>query len=255
MIFFSFARIFCLSFVLGMCSSPFLMVYAEASSTVTPFTLGGKKVEEAPVPESTQKAAQPLFVQEGEGKQQATKPPTVPQEATKTPPQPLFVKEGAAKTQEAQKPTSKVVDGSTITSFAIPMAPAPKQPGKAVLSSTTQDALSLTSFTPDQQQDTCLRAIALHTSPLVAVRLESMGGKMASWKTKEVKIAAQGVLGIWQGETAVNAQDAAFSLDVSKPTTLQLCVQDSGALTDVQTKFRIIFYHADGTRTYALVMR
>ncbi len=300
--YFSFSNAICLFSVMYMLFTMlFGSMQAWASTTVTPFSLGGKVPEATPQqdvapaqesvekvspvvkplfvnqeaakpkPEASDVTAKPLFVKEGDIKPKAeapdvaSKPLFVNQEEAKSKTdaseaspatvKPLFMKEGDIK-PEAEKPSaSKVTGGSTVTSFVIPLAPALKKPGKAVFISSTKDAMALTSFTADGQRDTCLRAIALQDSPLVAVRLESMGGKLASWKTKDVKTSAQGVLALYQGESLVNASDAAFSLNVAQPTKLDLCVQDSGALKDAQTKFRIIFFHADGTRTYAVVER
>ncbi len=234
--YFSFSIVICgFLFVTALFSPLFLgATQVQASTTVTPFSLGGK------APETTPQQAPALVHESAKQASPAAKP--------------LFVKEGDIKPEAEKSSTSKNAVGSTVTSFAIPLAPALKKPGKAILIPNANDTLALTAFISDGQTDTCLRAIALQSSPLVAVRLESMGGKIASWKTKDVKALAQGVLALYQGESLVNVNDAPFSLNVSQPTKLDLCVQDSGALRDAQTKFRIIFFHADGTRTYAVLV-
>ncbi len=134
-------------------------------------------------------------------------------------------------------------------------APVPKKPGKAVLVPTDKDLLGLTVFTPDQKSDTCLQVMALHVSPLVGVRLESIRGLQASWKSKAVKSKAQGVLLIEHKGKILNAQDASFELDVSKGEILYLYVQDTGALKDAATRLRVVFFYEDGSRNYALLER
>ncbi len=295
----------CFFAVLYTLSFGVVQVWAS-TTTVTPFSFGGKAPEATPqqasasAEESTKQAipapkplfvkeeeakpkaaesapaAKPLFVQEEDKKTQApasaeenakqaspaAKPLFVKEEdvkpkAAESAPaaKPLFVKKGDIKPQVEKSSARTVEGGSSASSFAVPLAPANKKPGKAILIPSTKDVLALTTFTSDGQADTCLRAIALQASPLVAVRLESMGGKLASWKTRDVKASAQGVLAVYQGENFVNANDASFSLNIAQPITLDLCVQDGGALKDAQTKFRIIFFHADGTRTYTVLAR
>ncbi len=135
------------------------------------------------------------------------------------------------------------------------IAPAPKKPGKAVLVPTSKDLLGLTAFTPDQKPDTCLQVMALHVSPLVGVRLESIRGMQASWKSKAVKSKAQGGLLIEHKGKILNAQDASFALDVSKGELLYVYVQDTGALKDTATRMRVVFFYEDGSRNYALLER
>ncbi len=134
-------------------------------------------------------------------------------------------------------------------------APALKKPGKGFIVSTTTDIMSFTAFTPDQKPDSCVQVLALNPSPLTGVRFESMGGVQASWKTKDVKTTALGVLAVQQDGKVVNASDASFTLDISNETPLTLCVQDNGALQDAKTRLRVVFYHKDGSRNYSLIER
>ncbi len=134
-------------------------------------------------------------------------------------------------------------------------APAPKKPGKAVLIPTNSDLLGLTAFTPDQKLDTCVQAMALHASPLVGVRIESIRGMQASWKSKAVKSKAQGVLLIEYKGKILNAHDASFSVDVSKGELLSIYIQDVGALKDAETRIRVVFFYEDGSRNYAMLER
>ncbi len=134
-----------------------------------------------------------------------------------------------------------------------PTAPAPNKPGRAVAMSLDTDSMSLTGFAPDKKPDTGVRVLALSPSPLMAVRIETMDSQNPSWKTKDVKINALGVLGVMQDGKMLNAGDVSFSLDVSKATPLTLVLQDNGAMTDANIRLRVIFLHEDGTRTYAII--
>ncbi len=138
-----------------------------------------------------------------------------------------------------------------------PVAPQHKKPGLAVLqdnSYSAQDRMGLGTFIPDQRPDSCLDAVAHAPSPLIAVRLESLSGMMVSWKTADVKTSALGTLAVYHNDALLNAGHASFALPVGNPTALTLCVQDTqGALADAKTRMRVIFYHEDGSRSYAWV--
>ncbi len=136
-----------------------------------------------------------------------------------------------------------------------PTAPAPKKPGKAVIVPITTDTMSLTAFAPDKKPDSSIRVLAQGKSPLIAVRVESMGGSGASWKTKDVKTKAQGVLAVMQDGKLINASDASFSIDVDTPVSLDLVMQDKGVIADAKARLRVIFFHKDGSRTYSIVQR
>ena len=118
-----------------------------------------------------------------------------------------------------------------------------------------QDVLGMNSFVPDGKADACVTTLDQNASPLIAVRLESMGGKTASWKTKDVSTSAMGVLAVMQNNAIVNSDNSSFSLDVKAPTELKLCVQENGAFADPNTRLRVIFFHQDGSRTYSVVKR
>ncbi len=151
------------------------------------------------------------------------------------------------------KETTPSIEAKTIETALT--APQPKKPGKALIVPSTEDAMGLTSFGADSQPDSCVEVIAKGQSPLKAVRLESMGAAIASWKTRDVKIQALGVLAVKQDGKVINDNDASFTLDVAQETPLTLCVQDNGAFTDTKIRLRVIFYHEDGSRTYSVVGR
>ncbi len=132
-------------------------------------------------------------------------------------------------------------------------APEPKVAGKGVIIPSTQDVVGLNTFGPDQKPDACARVLLSGISPLTAVRLESISGKIGSWKTKDVKNKAIGVLAVMKDGKIINANDEAFSLDVLSPTVLDLCVQDNGAIVDAKTRLRVIFFHKDGSRKYSVI--
>ncbi len=136
---------------------------------------------------------------------------------------------------------------------AQPTAPAPKKPGKAVIVPITTDSMSLTAFTSDSKPDSNIRVLAHGKSPLVGVRVESLGGSNASWKTQSVKTKAIGVLAVMQDGKALNVNDAAFSVDVSSPVTLDLVMQDNGSIGNAKIRLRVIFFHKDGSRTYSII--
>ncbi len=138
---------------------------------------------------------------------------------------------------------------------AQPTAPAPKKPGKAVIVATTTDTMSLSAFAPDGKPDSSIRVLAHGKSPLVGVRVESIGAGNASWKTQSVKTKAVGVLSVMQDGKAINANDAVFSVDVSKPVSLDLVMQDNGNISNVKIRLRVIFFHKDGSRTYSIIQR
>lgn len=152
-------------------------------------------------------------------------------------------------TPKAEMPAPSVPSAPAAT----PVAPAGKTPGKAVAATGTQDLVGLTAFAPDGKPDSVLRVMAHHASPLVAVRIDNVGGVMASWKTKDVKTAAQGVLAVLKDGKPCNPGDASFALDVSSPTALDLLVQDTGAIAGNKTRLRVVFFHKDGSRSYAFM--
>ena len=135
------------------------------------------------------------------------------------------------------------------------VVPAPKKPGSSAIVAAEQDVLGMNSFVPDGKADACVTTLDQNASPLIAVRLESMGGKTASWKTKDVSTSAMGVLAVMQNNAIVNSDNSSFSLDVKAPTELKLCVQENGAFADPNTRLRVIFFHQDGSRTYSVVKR
>ncbi len=155
---------------------------------------------------------------------------------------------------EAKPEQKEDISVSTLSALS-PTAPALKKPGKAIIIPTTTDIMSLVAFAPDKKPDSCVQVVALNPSPLTAVRLETMGGASTSWKTKDVKIKAQGVLAVMQDGKVINTADTSFAIDVTKETLLNLCVQDNGAIADVKTRLRVIFFHQDGSRNYAIVER
>ncbi len=134
-----------------------------------------------------------------------------------------------------------------------PTAPAVGKPGRAVPMVLSTDTMSLTAFAPDKKPDTGIRVLALSPSPLVAVRIETTDSQNPSWKTKDVKIKALGVLGVMHNGKLLNAGDASFSLDVSKATPLELVLQDNGSVNDANIRLRVIFFHKDGSRTYSII--
>ncbi len=160
----------------------------------------------------------------------------------------------------AQAPAqAKVVTAPAARKKILPVAPQPKKPGLAVLmdeSYNAPDRMGIGTFIPDQKPDSCLEVLAHAHSPLIAVRLESLGGIMVSWKTADVKTSALGALAVYQNDRLVNAGHASFALPVQDPLPLTLCVQDTqGALKDAKTRLRVIFYHENGSRTYAWVQK
>ncbi len=135
------------------------------------------------------------------------------------------------------------------------VAPEGKKSGKAVLVSTTKDIMSMSAFSPDGKIDSCVRVVSAGGSPLIAIRVENYGGKQGSWKSKDVKTSAMGVLSVYHGDTLLNPKDASFSLDISTPQTLDIYLQDTGALADAKTRIRVVLYHKDGSRTFSILQR
>ncbi len=159
------------------------------------------------------------------------------------------------KTAEATKPSSPKKAVAPAASGPQPTAPEPKKPGKAFVVPLTSDSMSLHAFAADTKTDTGVRVLAKAKSPLVAVRVESMGGASASWKTKDVKAKALGVLAVTQEGKVLNEKDASFSLDVSQPVLLDLVMQDNGSLANKKVRMRVVFFHKDGSRTYSIIQR
>ncbi len=150
------------------------------------------------------------------------------------------------------------VQATVKTEKKIPVIPQSKKPGIAIVmdeSYAVQDRMGLGTFIPDQKPDSCLQVVVQEASPLIAVRLESLGGVVASWKTADVKTSALGALAVFQNNVLVNEGHASFALNVIEPSPLTLCVQDNGALADTETRLRVIFYHQNGDRRYAWVQR
>ncbi len=154
--------------------------------------------------------------------------------------------------------TSSHVQQSTIQTAldaAGATPPAPKKPGIAVILPTTQDIVGLQSFEADTTPDNHIRVVAQSPSPLIGVLVQNINGKAGSWKTKQAKGKAQGVLLVQQNGKTLNAQDAPFSLVVTQPVVLDLFMQDNGAIAHAQTRMRVIFFHEDGSRLYAVIQR
>ncbi len=135
------------------------------------------------------------------------------------------------------------------------IAPELKKPGIAFIVPHNKDTMSLDKFTLDGKNDTLIKVLAKGTSPITAIRLENSGGKSGSWRTKDVKTSAMGVIRVENQGKVLNPENASFSIDVSTPQGLDLFVQDTGALADDKTRIRITFFHKDGSRTYALTNR
>ena len=133
-----------------------------------------------------------------------------------------------------------------------PTAPQGKQSGKAVLATATADRVGASALSPDGKPDSILRVMAHNPSPVVGIRMDNIGGDMASWKTRDVKGSAKGVLGVLRDGQVLNAGDAPFALDASAPVLLDLHVQDNGAIAGGKTRLRVVFYHKDGARSYAI---
>ncbi len=133
------------------------------------------------------------------------------------------------------------------------VAPEGKKAGVGIILDYDKDSISLNSFVADKKNDSLLQVLAKHTSPLIALRVESIGGTAGSWKTKDVKTSAMGVLQLAQDGKIVNDQDAAFELDVTSPILLDIILQDNGALTDKKNRFRVTFFYKDGSRNYAVI--
>ncbi len=130
-----------------------------------------------------------------------------------------------------------------------------KGPGLALLQSTEQDLMGATSFGPDGKADNVIQVLAAGTSPVIAVLVQNMGGKAGSWKTKGATITTPGLLMVRIDGKIINAADAVFNIDVQEPLVMEVILQDNGALADTNTRMRVVLYHADGSRPYALIKR
>ncbi len=135
------------------------------------------------------------------------------------------------------------------------VAPEPKKPGTALIVAHSKDTMSLDTFTPDSKNDTLIKVLVKGASPVIAIRLENAGGKSGSWKTKDVKTSAMGIIQVENQGKVLNPNDTSFSVDVNTPVELDLLVQDNGALADKKTRIRVTLFHKDGSRTYALGTR
>ncbi len=189
------------------------------------------------------------------GTQEAPKPQTsAPEGTAPTAPQGTAPVEKPAEKSETSQGSPKATENTAQDASTL-VAPVEKKAGTGLIMPTTQDVMGLTTFAPDQKADSCVRVLISSASPLTAVRLESISGKIGSWKTKDVKNKAIGVLAVMKDGSIVNADDASFALDVTSPTTLALCAQDNGAIADPRTRLRVIFFHKDGSRRYSVIQR
>ncbi len=168
-------------------------------------------------------------------------------------------KDAQKKQEESKKPEAPKTSPATAPTVSTdPMgavAPAPKKPGVAVIVPSKTDHMGLKTFGADNKPDSQIRVVVQNASPLVGMVVQNMGGTAGSWKTKEAKGSALGVLLVQQGAKVLNAKDTAFSLDVAKPVILDLFMQDNGAIADQKTRMRVVFFYKDGTRAYALIKK
>ncbi len=228
-----------------------LAAKASPEATAPEATAPDATTPEATAPEATApEATAPEATAPEATAPEAAAPEAITPEAV-TPENPQSAEPVVASQTEGEK----VADAKPSDTVNMVTAPVPQKPGKALIMPTTEDTMSLSAFAPDQKADSCVQVIAFGKSPLIAIRLESFGGKLASWKTKDVKLNAQGLLKVQQGDTVVNPNDASFSLDVSAETPLNLYLQDNGALADPNTPLRVIFFHKDGSRVYSIIQR
>ncbi len=160
----------------------------------------------------------------------------------------LFIHPALSNANEEETVTPAVSTSATL------LAPQMNVPGTALSAPTTNDTISLSEFTPDTQNDSTIKTLIQSKSPLVAVRVETIIGKAANWKTQEVDSEALGVLRIDYSGKTLNPNNNFFMIDVRNPTELDLVLQDNGALLDKNTKLRVIFFHLDGSRTYSHVV-
>ncbi len=133
------------------------------------------------------------------------------------------------------------------------VAPEAKKPGVALISLYDKDSMTVNSFEPDKKKDSLIKVLVKGTSPLIAVRIETVGGKAGSWKTSGSKASAMGVIKVENSEKILNPNNSSFDLDVVNPIELNLIFQDNGAIADSKNRIRITLFHKDGTRSYALV--
>lgn len=159
--------------------------------------------------------------------------------------------EASAEAPKAEAPKAET-PAAPATVTDTPTPPEGKNSGKAVLGSTPLDLVG-SAFGPDGKPDSAIRVSVQNPSPLVAVRIDNVGGTMASWKTSGVKTSAKGVIAVVRDGKPLNADNAAFSLDVAKPVVLDLLVQDTGVIAEGKTRLRVVFHHADGKRSYAIL--
>ena len=132
------------------------------------------------------------------------------------------------------------------------IAPEAKKVGIAKIIPCNTDNISLKSFSADGQSDTAIQALVKWQNPLIAIRLESIGGMPASWNTKQVKASALGILAVAINGKIYNENNTPLELNVQTPTKLELIFQDNGAIAK-KTRLRLIFYYKDGSRNYATV--
>ncbi len=167
-------------------------------------------------------------------------------------------KEIVQKPAEVQPAVTKqeTIEQPVKTTENLPTGGDPQNPSHASLSTHTRDLIGLKNFGPDGKPDTCIEMLAVNKSPIIAARLESYRGSYSSWKTKDGKVQAQGVLALLkEQDKLINPDDMSFVLDVTKPITLSVCVQDTGIINNKNNSIRIILYHKDGTRSYAVLQQ
>ncbi len=164
---------------------------------------------------------------------------------------------GRALAEAKKKAEEKVapVQNTVPSNHEQPIAPAPKKPGKGIVVPITTDTMSLTAFSPDTKIDSNIRVLVHGKSPLVGIRVESMGSAKGSWKTKDVKVQSLGVLAVSHAGKVLNANNTSFSLDVTTPVLLDLIMQDNGSIANTMANMRVVFYHKDGSRTYSRIQR
>ncbi len=154
--------------------------------------------------------------------------------------------------EEVKAVTEDKTSTQSTSSASKLIAPEAKKPGVAVIMPYDKDSMSFDKFVSDNKNDSLIKVLAKGNSPIIAIRLENRGGVAGSWKTKDVKTSAMGIIKVENKGTVLNPNNATFSVDVKSPVELDLIVQDNGAIADKTNKMRITFFHEDGTRTYAI---
>ncbi len=156
-----------------------------------------------------------------------------------------------AKTESVEETNTKKEEAPINENLVAPEA---KKPGVAIFMAYEKDSLTLNAFTPDTKNDSAIQILAKSASPLIAIKVETVGGTAGSWKTKDVKSSAIGVLLAQVDGKDINPSDSSFELDITNPTLINLILQDSAnALTDKKNRVRITLFHKDGSRLYSVV--